>query len=170
MVANDPLNSFDAFLDSVTRMHDAITQFSISVEKCQVLSQPKFDKDFANLKELDDFTISEDSDENNGLDSESDDQYIDSDAEVSDNSEVLSWLKNKCAGLNSGMSADDLYSTVLGILTSDSSDDELQQFLPEIIGYENLDLVIELIPKRSAIIAAQVSVFSLVNGINSNIL
>lgn len=49
------------------------------------------------------------------------------------------------------MDFDDLYSTVLGILTSDSSDDELQASLPDILGYENLELVIELISRRRGI-------------------
>lgn len=158
MVAND-LNSFDAFLDNVTRMHDAITQFAISVDGAYVPNQDKFDSDFANLKELNDFTISDDSDENTELGSDSDNEHIESDVESSSgNSDVLLWLKNKCDSINSGsMSSNDLYSTVLGIITSGSPDEDLQISLPEIVGYENLDFVIDLIPKRTSIIAAQVS-------------
>lgn len=160
MVVNDPLKSFDEFLDSVTRMHDAIIKFSIDVEGKNIPAEPKFDTDHASLKELDEFTISEDSDDNNEPEFDIDDSGGDSDVDTFNaSSEILTWLENKCSSLNNGsLTSDDLFSTVLGILTSDSQDDELQISLPEILGYENLDFVIDLIAKRSDIIAAHVSI------------
>lgn len=158
MVVNDPLKSFDGFLDSVTRMHDAINKFSINIDEVIVPNQPSFDNDLAALKELDDFTISEDSDLTNDSGS-GDDMSLSSDIEESTGSlEALNWLESKCfLTSHESMSAEDLYSAILGVLTSNSPDDELQISLPEIIGYEHLDFVIELISKRSSIIAAQVS-------------
>jgi hypothetical protein len=42
----------------------------------------------------------------------------------------------------------DTYELLSGMLRSDSSDEELQSSLSDILGYERLDLVIELIQKR----------------------
>lgn len=160
MVVNDPLKSFDEFLDSVTRMHDAIIKFSIDVESSGIPAEVKFDADYASLKDLDEFTISEDSDDSKEMESDKDDSGSDFDADTFDkSSEILKWLENRSSSLNNGsLTSDDLFSTVLGIVTSDSRDDELQISLPEILGYENLDFVIDIIAKRSDIIAAHVSI------------
>lgn len=170
MVANDPLKSFDAFLDSVTQMHDAITKFGIGVDNPHVSEQPQFDADFATINELDEFKISEGSDNSSGIDSDSDDLSVGADDESHGASEVLSWLEEMCNSINmGGMSSSDLYSTILGIITSASSDDELQSSLPEVIGYENLDFIIELISKRASIIAAQVCAPQMINVDTNNI-
>ncbi|KAI9848594.1 MAG: hypothetical protein M1837_007263 [Sclerophora amabilis] len=66
------------------------------------------------------------------------------------------WLRNQCldyAGRNSGMSADDLQGQMVAILGSDSDDDELQATLADILGYDDLDLIIELISHRKEILA-----------------
>lgn len=57
------------------------------------------------------------------------------------------------------MNGDEIYSTVLSILTSDSPDEELQSSLPDILGYDNLELVIELISRRNEI-QQSVSIYS----------
>lgn len=160
MVANDPLASFDAFLDSVTQMHDAITKFDINVDSPTAQAeQGQIDNDLATFDNLDDFTISENTDSNDEDDSGSDSFAEGPEESASSSSEVLTWLESKCDSIASGgMSSSDLLSTILGIVTSESSDDELQMSLPEVIGYENLDFIIDLIAKRSAIKTAQVDI------------
>lgn len=66
------------------------------------------------------------------------------------------WLKKKCsifAASRSGMNAPDLEQQIIALLASDSSDDELQMSLADIIGFDDLDFVIELISHRKDILA-----------------
>ena len=71
-----------------------------------------------------------------------------------------SWLHGKCvayAQARSGMSADDLEQQITALLASDSSEEELQMSLADIIGYDDLDFVIELISHRKEVLAASKS-------------
>lgn len=61
------------------------------------------------------------------------------------------WLMNRCGLLASGkqgLSAEDLQGQILALLSSDSGEEELQSTLTDIIGFDDLDLVIELISHR----------------------
>lgn len=53
--------------------------------------------------------------------------------------------------------ASDLRESIMEILKSDSSDDELQATLADLLGYDHLDVVIELIQRRTEL-ASEVSV------------
>jgi antiviral helicase SLH1 len=67
------------------------------------------------------------------------------------------WLKIKCMSLaarKQGLSGEDLEQQILAVLISDSAEDELQSTLTDIIGYDDLDLVIELISHRKEITSA----------------
>ncbi|KAL6244363.1 putative steryl acetyl hydrolase mug81 [Rhinocladiella similis] len=67
-----------------------------------------------------------------------------------------SWLHSKCAAFarsRHGLEAEDLEQQIIALLASDISDDELQMSLAEIIGFDDLDLVIELISHRKEILA-----------------
>jgi len=67
-----------------------------------------------------------------------------------------SWLQKKCAAFaesRSGMGAHDLEQQLVALLASDSSDDELQMSLADILGFGDLDFVIELISHRAEILA-----------------
>lgn len=69
----------------------------------------------------------------------------------------LDWLKIKCVSLaarKQGLSGEDLEQQILALLVSDSAADELQSTLTDIIGYDDLDLVIELISHRKEITSA----------------
>ncbi|EXJ80853.1 hypothetical protein A1O3_07139 [Capronia epimyces CBS 606.96] len=71
-----------------------------------------------------------------------------------------SWLRSRCdafARARSGLDASDLEQQIIALLASDSSDDELQMSLAEIVGYDALDFVIELISHRRAILTAPTS-------------
>ncbi|KEF59166.1 uncharacterized protein A1O9_04010 [Exophiala aquamarina CBS 119918] len=66
------------------------------------------------------------------------------------------WLKRKCSNYSatrSGMNASDLELQITALLASDSSDDELQMSLADIIGFDDLDFVIELISHRKSILS-----------------
>ncbi|KAL8917735.1 MAG: hypothetical protein Q9208_007787 [Pyrenodesmia sp. 3 TL-2023] len=61
------------------------------------------------------------------------------------------WLQNKCSELatrNGGFSADELQDQVSALLASDMKDEELQMTLADIVGYDDLDIVIEFIARR----------------------
>jgi antiviral helicase SLH1 len=65
------------------------------------------------------------------------------------------WLHNKCVSFaqsRSGMDAADLEGQIAALLASDSSNDELQMSLAEIIGFDDLDFVIDLISHRKSIL------------------
>ncbi|GAB7349890.1 hypothetical protein MBLNU459_g0582t1 [Dothideomycetes sp. NU459] len=65
------------------------------------------------------------------------------------------WLRDKLVGVvkrASGLSLEDLLQHVVAILGSDSSDDELQMLLADTLGFDELDLVAELIPRRREVV------------------
>ncbi|KAF1921266.1 Sec63 Brl domain-containing protein [Ampelomyces quisqualis] len=65
------------------------------------------------------------------------------------------WLVEKCAAVaqrSSGLDPGALKEHISAILASDSNDEELQMMLAEIVGYEELDLVAELISHRNKIL------------------
>ena len=66
------------------------------------------------------------------------------------------WLKSKCigfAGKKQGLSGEDLQEQIMALLASDSVEEELQSTLTDIIGFDDLDFVIELISHRKEIVA-----------------
>lgn len=66
------------------------------------------------------------------------------------------WLRSKCigfAGLKHGLSGEDLQEQIMALLVSDSVDEELQGTLADIIGYDDLDFIIDLISHRKEITA-----------------
>ena len=75
---------------------------------------------------------------------------------VEDAGHGRSWLHNKSEEFvrsRSGMNAHDFEQQIVALLASDSSDDELQRSLADMIGFDDLDLVIELIDRRREILA-----------------
>lgn len=67
------------------------------------------------------------------------------------------WLKIKCLGFaarKQGLSGEDLEQQIMALLVSDSVEEELQSTLTDIFGYDDLDLVIELISHRKEITSA----------------
>lgn len=60
------------------------------------------------------------------------------------------WLFEKCLSVNrgDGLMPEELQGQIMALLASDSSDDELQSRLIDIIGFDDLDFVIELISHR----------------------
>jgi antiviral helicase SLH1 len=65
------------------------------------------------------------------------------------------WLKSKCIGFaarKQGLSGEDLQEQIMALLASDSVEEELQSTLTDIIGFDDLDFVIELISHRKKII------------------
>ncbi len=66
------------------------------------------------------------------------------------------WLKGQCilfASRKHGLSAEDLQEQIMALLVSDSVEAELQSTLTDILGFDDLELVIELIAHREEITA-----------------
>ena len=66
------------------------------------------------------------------------------------------WLDEKCydlAARKPGLDATELAQQITAALAADSGDDELQMSLAEIVGFDDLDLVIELIAHRTEIMS-----------------
>ena len=66
------------------------------------------------------------------------------------------WLRSRCENFvrfRSGINADDVFGQITAVLASDSSEDELQMSLADIVGFDDLDFVIELIGHRKEILA-----------------
>ena len=66
-----------------------------------------------------------------------------------------SWLRLRCQDFSrsrSGIDATDLEQQLVALLASDASDEELQMLLADIIGYDDLDFVIELISHRKDVL------------------
>lgn len=64
------------------------------------------------------------------------------------------WLAGRCAAVaqrGSGLNGDALADQILAILSSNSGNDELQMMLADIVGFDELDLVAELIAHRQEI-------------------
>ena len=78
------------------------------------------------------------------------------------------WLRSKCLGIackKSGLDAEALQQQLSAMLASDMKDDELQISLADILGYDDLDFIIELITHRKDITAPKDQDASSVNGI-----
>ena len=82
------------------------------------------------------------------------------------------WLRSKCLGIaskKSGLDAEALQQQLSAMLASDMKDDELQISLADILGYDDLDFVIELITHRKDITAPKYQDASSVNDIYSRL-
>ncbi|KAL9636349.1 MAG: hypothetical protein Q9164_002877 [Protoblastenia rupestris] len=78
------------------------------------------------------------------------------------------WLRNKChafASRKSGLVEDELHEQLSAMLASDMQDDELQMSLADILGYDDLDFVIELISHRKALLIEKHQGNIAVNGV-----
>lgn len=66
------------------------------------------------------------------------------------------WLRNRCAQFvksKPGFDASEVHQQITAVLTSDSSENELQMSLADIVGFDDLDFVIELISNRREIVS-----------------
>ncbi|KAL9054359.1 MAG: hypothetical protein Q9206_003581 [Seirophora lacunosa] len=66
--------------------------------------------------------------------------------------ESYAWLKNKCSKLamkNGGLSAEDLQDRIFTLLASELHSEELQVILTDLVGYDDLDAVIEFLARRA---------------------
>lgn len=66
------------------------------------------------------------------------------------------WLADRCeyiAGRGAGLEAQNLQEQILAVLASDSSDEELQMTLADIVGFEELDFVSDVIGNRKKLLS-----------------
>ena len=88
--------------------------------------------------------------------------------EASDRPWGHGWLESKCSSIadrKSGLDSGALQQQLSAMLASDIRDDELQMSLADILGYDDLDFVIELITHRKDITAQEDQDASNMNGI-----
>jgi antiviral helicase SLH1 len=118
-------------------------------------SETLYDSDIA--FDDDDFTSGNSGDDvwdfisDNEEDLYSSDSNVDHDPPIPNNSYGPQWLKSKCLLLSSrkqGLQGEDLQEQIMALLASDSVEEELQSTLTDIIGFDDLDFVIELISHR----------------------
>ncbi|KAM3413528.1 putative helicase mug81 [Cercospora zeina] len=67
------------------------------------------------------------------------------------------WLLERCqpvANKGNGLDASALQEQIIAVLASDSSDDELQMTLADILGFEELDLVADILKYRKSILTS----------------
>ena len=114
-------------------------------------------QDSAQVEDDDSPPISEDEDIwdvlNEQVDSSSSEQGFDSPVSkpTAPESDIHQWLRKCCVRIaaKSGLDGDSLENQILATLRSDSSDDELQMTLADMLGFDELDVVSELIKSRS---------------------
>lgn len=78
------------------------------------------------------------------------------------------WLRHKCSELaanRSGLDVHDFEQQITALLASDSPDEELQMSLADIIGYDDLDVVIDLISHRKSLLREPVSAAAQTDGL-----
>ncbi|KAJ6262851.1 hypothetical protein Dda_1408 [Drechslerella dactyloides] len=163
MASADPAFEADAFLKEIAEME----QFLRAYRKAE--SSP------GAIQSLEEFELSEP--ESIASDDDDDDSLFgayDTDESTSDNQYPLNqhisnsnssnvrphydqhWLSKQIEAValrtGSAMRSTDLYANVLQLLQSNTSDMELQSSLPDILGFEELDLIEELISHRQQII------------------
>ena len=79
----------------------------------------------------------------------------------------LSWLKNRCvayANQKGGLASEELQLQLSGLLASGLNDVELQMSLADIIGFDDLDFVTELIVRRKEVLRPESSTVTPSNG------
>ncbi|KAH6688013.1 Sec63 Brl domain-containing protein [Plectosphaerella plurivora] len=69
------------------------------------------------------------------------------------------WLADRCAVVaeKSGLSSDAFQNQILAVLSSDGGQDELQSQLADLVGFDDFDLIIELLAHRDEIVTAVTS-------------
>lgn len=78
------------------------------------------------------------------------------------------WLRDKCATCTSnqaGLEAEELHQQLSTLLATDMKTDELQMSLADILGYDDLDFVIELMAHRKEILAPTSERIEYTNGV-----
>lgn len=90
--------------------------------------------------------------------------FISDDEEDEDSSDYvepdsLGWFSNKCADIaaKNGMSPDVFQTQILSALSSGLSDEEVQMQLTDLVGFDDLDFIIDVLAQKDAILAGLAS-------------
>ncbi|KAI4202102.1 MAG: hypothetical protein LQ350_002769 [Teloschistes chrysophthalmus] len=78
------------------------------------------------------------------------------------------WLRKTCSDLaqrNGGLSAVELQDQITALLASDTQDEELQMTLTDVVGYDDLEFVAELIARRKEVASTQQKTSQQTNGV-----
>lgn len=70
------------------------------------------------------------------------------------------WLATKCASIaaKNGMAPDVFQTQLLNVLSSGQPEDELQQHLTDLVGFDDLDFIIELLSHKDEVVASAVDI------------
>lgn len=82
---------------------------------------------------------------------------VDVTVELDGNGYDLEWLRAKCLSLSKrkqSLTAEELQGHIVALLASDGSDEELQATLTDIVGFDDLDFIIELISHRKGLMSS----------------
>ena len=77
------------------------------------------------------------------------------------------WLAQQCQKLSrnaNGLDADTLYEQIIAILAAESGDEELQMTLADIVGFDELDFVTDIITHREELLRSRVAIQHAPNG------
>ncbi|CAK4031933.1 Antiviral helicase SLH1 [Lecanosticta acicola] len=146
------------WLEQMAAMRAAIAELNFPKTNGET-NAPAFDNDL-DLDEDDDFSPCEDIWD---LISDQDEDYSEDSAEVpaaipwkeTTQEGSRAWLREQCqqvASKGNGLDASSLEDQIIAVLASDSSDVELQMTLADILGFEELDLVGDVIKHRRSVL------------------
>ncbi|KAL8700164.1 MAG: hypothetical protein Q9224_001087 [Gallowayella concinna] len=85
-----------------------------------------------------------------------------------DSSGSLEWLQRMCLALaqrNTGLSSAELQDQITTLLVSDMKDEDLQMTLADVVGYDDLDFVVDLLLRRREISSSERTASCRMNGI-----
>ncbi|KAH7317566.1 Sec63 Brl domain-containing protein [Rhexocercosporidium sp. MPI-PUGE-AT-0058] len=146
----DSASSFALWQTQLAAMRAAVANLKLPTPTADSYgSDIDFDEDFSSGKSGDDVWDFISGSEEDVWSSDANDHLPDVEAYGPD------WLRSKCrdfASKKQGLSGDDLQEQIGALLASDSAEEELQSTLTDIIGFDDLDFVIELISHRKEII------------------
>ncbi|MCJ1313523.1 hypothetical protein MMC25_007202 [Agyrium rufum] len=149
------------WLSQLASMRETIENLQATLAKDSPLAygQDLLDEDENETESDDVWDVYDDDDD---FDESSDSPYDDDEPQVNGHPQGEpskgSWFDDQMSALaarRSGLDTHDLREQTRALLASDSEDEELQMFLAEIIGYDDLDLVIELISRRRSILTSR---------------
>jgi antiviral helicase SLH1 len=156
------------WLAQLKSMQEAITELKVLRGHKNI---PSYGQDI-DIDDEHDLTGGSGSDDIWDIRSEDEDEEYSSDSleelQGTPQSEGLEWLKSRTVSLTakkSGLEASELEQQILALLASDSDDAELQMSLADIVGYDDLDFVIELIEHRKAIVSSASQASKPANGV-----
>lgn len=162
--------SIEEWRAQMAAMKQALADFKLpeSFDKTSIYGDDDFDEDISDTPYDDIWDV--DSDVDASPDSEESPHGLNGfeTPDIVDGVFDRRWLRMKCSQLavaRSSMDSSEFEHQIVALLASDSSDDELQMSLADIIGFDDLEFVIELISHRKEVLKEPASVAAQTDGL-----